>query len=399
MGAVVQLRPEPEPRKAGGNTKGTRRAFGNIRKLPSGRFQATYQAPDGTRVKAPTTFQTKGDADTWLAMESASITEHRWRPAPPEPKHMPTFTEYADKWLPTRELKPRTEAEYKRMLIGIKETFGSMPLDAITRDDVAAWYATLDPTKATARAHRYALLRTILGTAAADGVIPLNPALIRGAGTAKRKHEIRPATVKQINTIAAHMPERYRAMVLMAAWCALRFGELTELRRDDVDLDAGTVRVSRAVTWIKQTVDVDGVEVEKAVAVVGTPKSDAGRRTVAIPPHIIKPIRAHMDDYALPGPRGLVFPNTEGAHVHHGSVYKVFKPARKAAGREDLRWHDLRHTGATMAAQAGATLAELKSRLGHTSAEVAMRYQHVADDRDAALARRLSEMVEGGDDD
>ena len=81
--------------------------------------------------------------------------------------------------------------------------------------------------------------------------------------------------------------------------------------------------------------------------------------------------------------------------LNHGTLYKSFKQARSAAGREDLRLHDLRHTGAVMAAQAGATTRELMDRLGHTTSEMAMRYQHVADGRHAEIARRLSEMAEG----
>ena len=91
----------------------------------------------------------------------------------------------------------------------------------------------------------------------------------------------------------------------------------------------------------------------------------------------------------------MLFPNTEGKHMHHGSLYKVFKPARLAAGRPDLSWHGLRHTGATMAAQQGATLAELMERLGHSTVGAALKYQHAASDRQADLARRLSAMASG----
>jgi integrase len=138
------------------------------------------------------------------------------------------------------------------------------------------------------------------------------------------------------------------------------------------------VRVRRAVTW-------PGGKVH-----VGTPKSHAGIRDVSIPPHLIPQIRDHLEHYALRGSEGLVFPNTDGQHMHHGSLYKVYRPARAAAGRPDLRWHDLRHTGATMAAVAGATTRELMDRLGHSTSNMAMRYQHVADDRPAEIARRLS---------
>ncbi len=72
---------------------------------------------------------------------------------------------------------------------------------------------------------------------------------------------------------------------------------------------------------------------------------------------------------------------------------KVYYPARKVAGRDDLRWHDLRHTGAVLAARTGAMLAELMGRLGHSTPGAAMRYQHAAADRDAEIARRLSVLV------
>ena len=73
----------------------------------------------------------------------------------------------------------------------------------------------------------------------------------------------------------------------------------------------------------------------------------------------------------------------------------MFYRAREAAGRPDLRWHDLRHSGAVWAAQTGATLAELMNRLGHSTAGAALRYQHAAEERDAEIARRLSKMAEG----
>ncbi|WP_141337017.1 tyrosine-type recombinase/integrase [Ornithinimicrobium kibberense] len=78
------------------------------------------------------------------------------------------------------------------------------------------------------------------------------------------------------------------------------------------------------------------------------------------------------------------------------TLNKAWHPAWAAAGRPDLRWHDLRHTGAVFAAQAGATLAELMARLGHSTHKAALRYQHAAADRDARIAEALSAMVEAG---
>lgn len=179
------------------------------------------------------------------------------------------------------------------------------------------------------------------------------------------------------------MPAKYRPMVMLASWCALRFGELTELRRKDLDLTNGIVHVRRGV------VRADGQKI------VGDPKSEAGKREVAIPPHLIPMLHEHRDSMPTRAPDALLFPATDGvSHIAPSSLYRVYYPARAAAGRPDLRWHDLRHTGATLAAQTGATMAELMSRLGHSTQQAALRYQHAAKDRDAEIARLLSKMVE-----
>ena len=81
--------------------------------------------------------------------------------------------------------------------------------------------------------------------------------------------------------------------------------------------------------------------------------------------------------------------------MYESVVYKRWNAARKVAGRSDLRFHDLRHTGATLAAQAGATTAELQARLGHTTSDAAMIYQHAAKGRDRQLARELSRLAAG----
>jgi integrase len=130
--------------------------------------------------------------------------------------------------------------------------------------------------------------------------------------------------------------------------------------------------------------------------IVGPPKTDAGIRDVAIPPHLIPAVEAHLEKFTGPDRDALIFPSAmkSRSHMAPSTLYKVFYPAREAAGRKDLRWHDLRHTGAVLAAQTGATLAELMGRLGHTTPGAAMRYQHAAADRDTEIARRLSELAE-----
>jgi integrase len=289
---------------------------------------------------------------------------------------------FAIAWLTDRALKPSSRELYRKLLDQkILPQLGDMLLKDITPLTVRAWYANLDATSPTRRAHTYSLLRTMLASAVDDDLIAANPCHIRGAGSTTRVHRIEPATLAELETIVSALPPRYALMVLLASWCALRWGELTELRRSDIDLKAGKIMIRRAV------VPVAGK------TIVGTPKSAAGVRDVAIPPHLLPLVREHLATFAEWGKDGLLFPAVRGGHLERGSFFRYYDRARKAAGRPDLRFHDLRHTGAVLAAQTGATLAELMSRLGHSTPAMAIRYQHVAQDRDAEIARRLSELV------
>jgi Phage integrase, N-terminal SAM-like domain len=102
-----------------------------------------------------------------------------------------TFADYAEQWLAERSLKQRTREHYRRLLDQhLLKVFGSLPLASITSEDVRKWHARFGDTTPTARAHCYGLLRAILGTAASDGLITVNPCALKGAGVAKRVHKI-----------------------------------------------------------------------------------------------------------------------------------------------------------------------------------------------------------------
>lgn len=374
-----------------GTGKGTtlnmsRAPTGHIRKLASGRYQARYTYPDGVRRPAPQTFQTKRDATAWLHQMHADISRGQWTLT--KATMAVPFTDYAARWLLDRmvnghPLAARTKSGYRDLLDRfILPTFGHLPVHTITRDQVEHWYKRTATNRPTYRARAYSLLRAILTSAVDDDYLLVNPARIRGAGNSKRVHKIEPATLAELETLTAAMPSRYRLMIQLAAFCALRFGELTELRRADVDTKNGVLRVRRAVVL------VDGRFVVKA------PKSDAGERDVAIPPHLLPLVREHLLQLTAPGPDGLLFPAKDDPtkHLRQSTLARVFYPARATAGRPDLRFHDLRHTGAVLAAQTGATMAELMGRLGHSTSQAALRYQHAAEGRDALIAVRLSEM-------
>lgn len=381
-----------------------RGAFGTAHKLPSGRYRAMYRGPDGRRYSAPKTFLTEKDARGWLSLRQSEIIRTAWVPPEADEKPAPklTFEDYSKTWMAQRDLKARTREHYDKLLEEhIVPTFGSLPIASITADDVRNWHAKLGNKTPTLRAHAYGLLRTIMGTALSDGKIKVNPCVIRGAGTARRVHKIRPATLDEIATIAEEMPKQYRAMVLLAAWCALRFGELTELRRRDIIIVEPTEEeLANAAARGDEAPEPYGiVRVERAVVRVDegfqvtTPKSDAGRRDVEIPPHLLPAIKDHLSRFVDDDKDGLLFPAAHGRHLAPASLYRQFYKARSAAKRDDLRWHDLRHSGAVLAAATGATLAELMARLGHSTPGAAMRYQHAAQGRDRQIAKLLSKMV------
>jgi integrase len=367
-----------------------KRHFGNLRKRANGRWQARYTGPDGITYSAPATFDARLYAEKYLERVSADIQRGVWEPpdrqhAAELGTHVPNFGAYAAGWLAGRDLSPSTRRLYRVTLDNqILPAFRDTPVTDITPAMVREWHAKLrTETGPTQRARAYALLRVVLATAADDDVIGVNPCRIRGAGQARRARDVRPASLGELEALAAAMPARYRVMVLLAAWCALRFGELAELRRSDIDVKNGVVRVRRGV-----------IRSDDGILVKG-PKSEAGKRDVNIPPHLMPAVRDHLARHAGGARDALVFPAALGGHMSPSALYAVYHPAREAAGRPDLRFHDLRHTGAVLAAATGATLAELMARLGHSTVSAAMRYQHAAADRDKVIAAALSELAAG----
>lgn len=368
--------------------KRERRKFGRIRQFNSGRWQASYTGPDANVYIAPKTFDAKVDAEAWLTDRRREIDRELWSPASgQEERPSATFGEYAEGWLKQRGIKDRTREHYRKLLDNhILPTFSDVELRDIAPAAVRRWYATTAVGTPTMRAHAYSLLRAIMQTALADDLVDSNPCRIAGASTARRVHKIRPATLAELETITKAMPDPYQAFILMAAWLAMRFGELTELRRKDVDLCDEVVRVRRAVVRAGDDFKVT------------TPKSEAGIRDISVPPHLVPVIEDHLDRFVAPGNGALLFPSVgdPNRHLAPSALYRMFYSARAKAGRDDLRIHDLRHSGAVLAAATGATLAELMGRLGHSSPQAALRYQHIAGGRDREIAALLSKIAENG---
>jgi integrase len=364
-----------------------KRSFASIEQLPSKRWRVRYTGPDGAIHKAPQTFGARIDAEAYAIAVRRKIDKDRWNATDDDRREHVTFGAYAARWLANRQvagrpIKARTRDHYQSILDAhLLPALGARQLSAIRPKDVRAWYEATLADRPTMRSHAYSLLRTIMASAVNDELVDANPARIVGAGRAKRVHRIRPASIDELAVLTEAMPERLRLMVTLASWCALRFGETVELRRGDIDLGQEVIRIRRAAVRVGGSYSIT------------TPKSDAGIRDVAIPPHVIPAIEAHLARHAGIGRDALIFPAEGGGHLQPSTLYRHWYKARDTAGRPDLRFHDLRHSGAVLAAATGASLAELMARLGHSTPAAAMRYQHAAKGRDREIAALLSKLA------
>ncbi|MEV5709927.1 site-specific integrase [Actinoallomurus sp. NPDC052274] len=178
--------------------------------------------------------------------------------------------------------------------------------------------------------------------------------------------------------------DRFRALVLLAAFASLRWGEVTALKRRDIDLVAGTVHVRFAYT-----------EQDNGKMLLGPPKSRAGRRTVSIPAAIVPEVRAHLDKYTERDDDALVFTGIKGGPLRRSGFNKLTRwvDLVRTMGVPGLHFHDLRHTGNTLAADMGVSLRNLMARMGHDNERAALIYQHASNQADRKIADGLDALV------
>ncbi|WP_329547866.1 tyrosine-type recombinase/integrase [Streptomyces sp. NBC_01356] len=355
------------------NAKGRRRRFGSVRKLPSGRFQARYRGPDGLMRNADKTFATQTDADRWLVKQEAKILDGNWQ----NPDVTMAFGDFAESWFKDRDYAATTRERNVGVLnLHILPTFRTVPLREITTPQVRRWRTDLlDAGVGPATVSKaYQVLRAIMNTAVDDGLIQRNPCRIKGAGAVA--HTERPfLSVPEVYRLADAVPPHCRVLVLLAAFTALRFGELAALQRRDIDLEARTVSVRRSYAETR----ADGLTVK-------APKSAAGVRTVAFPASLVPELAHHLAEYASAGRTGLVFVGARGGVLRRNNFRRIWLRALDTTGLGDVHFHDLRHTGNTLAATGGATTRELMHRMGHSSVRAALIYQHLVNGRDHQIA-------------
>ncbi|MGV7633059.1 tyrosine-type recombinase/integrase [Mycobacterium persicum] len=378
--------------RAAAKAERTRRQFGRLRQLPSGRWQAAY-LHNGVVYKALATFPTKSSAGHWLQGEADLIELDRRRPGewtpPPEratrrQAEKLTLRDYAEPWLEHRNLAPRTRDNYDYHLErNILPALGDRALAEITPEDVRVWFTGLGTEHRTRNAQAYGVLQALLNTAVDDGLIDRSPARIKGAAAVKHaKRSVVLLEPDELTALADAMPEELKLTVLLTGWCGLRRGELFALTRADVAADGSALRVNKAVTYRHGKFEA------------GPTKTRESNRTVTVPPHLRSALLGHLSANVGAAKGALLFPDPEtGSFYAEGRYRTPFFAARKAIGHDELHFHDLRHFGGVMAALAGGTTKEVMARLGHVTSGTAMRYQHVAAGRADALAERLSALA------
>lgn len=360
-----------------------RRRFGYIRKLKSGRFQASYQTPNGQRHNAPETYRSEADARRFLERIQQEVERGHWQPDA-RLGHR-TLRECCEAYLEESPSVGERWAETCRRNMRLHlDDLLDRPIATITPPIVRAWHAKAlrGSGGRTAISQSYRFIRAVLNVAVQDGAIVRNPCQIPGAGGQKSPERPIASPGEVAELILATTP-RYRAAVALAAWCGLRRGEICGLHTRDVDLEAGRVTVRRNYVELLEA----SRKFEK------DPKSEAGKRTVTIPPHVIPLLSQHARQFA--GSTYFVA-DSHGKQARGNTIYQAFVRAWEKVGLT-IAFHDLRHTGQSLAAATGASLVDLKKRLGHSSTAAAQRYMHAIEGRDAQIADALSKLAEGGD--
>ena len=344
-------------------------------------YDVMLRRPDGTQYSR--TFPTKNQARDWEAQERADRSRHRWVD-PTAGERL--FREYAEEWLHHRpHLRPRTVELYRSQLRHhLLPAFGDVAIRSITKTSVRAWHAEmLIKTSQVTAAKCYRLLAAMMNTAVDDELIGRSPCRIRGAAE-EHSPERKLPTLAELFAISDAIDPRYRALILLAGLCGLRLGELQGLTRSDINLARRTV-----------TVDKQAQEFADRIAVT-RPKTDAGVRVVVIPSSIAADLETHLATWVGPDSGAASFTGPRGG-LRRATFYTAWRQALITANvSTQLRPHDLRHLADTLAARVpGTTTKDLMARIGHASAQAALRYQHASVDGDRLISDGIDQLVAG----
>jgi integrase len=349
---------------------------------------ARYRGPD--HVERTRWFSRRTDAERYLAEQEGRKAAGAWTDPDAGRETLGSF--YARRIADAEgigEPAPSTLAKYEGVWgLYVGPRLGGYPLAAIRREDVRSlvdWARRKGSPWQAAEALK--LLRMLLNRAVDAEAIGRNPAARIAVPKAKRS-KVRVLSPQELANVVEHLPERWRGFVVVGAYSSLRWSELVALRRDDIDVEARTLRVDEKV-----------VEVRGGFA-WGPPKTPESLRTVDLPEVAIRPLVEHLlrfpplRDREDPRLEGLVFYGERGALVRRHVFRPVWDRACTAAGLEGIRPEWLRHTGASLAYAATRDMKAVAERLGHTSTRMMDTvYVEVYADASAKVADAIDRLV------
>lgn len=312
-----------------------------------------------------------------------------------------TLQDWSETWLAGLESNPSrsraTVVSYRSVLKShVLDDLGDIPLADLTTERVAEHLDVL--SRRPSKRHPGARVNGVAPNVVIVLRSMLNAAVKSKAGgleafefpAAPKHRRVRPddehgdvASPQEVKRFSEAMPDPLRIAVPLAAWCALRIGEVLGLQRRDFEhLDDP----NRAVLHVRRQWNVKANELTP-------PKADSVR-SIALPAALLPELTRHLQSHTPPAPSAPLLVGPRGARVSQSALDRAWRAAREHAGRPGFHFHNLRHTGLSKYAEQGATLAELLHRGGHTDVTVALRYQHATAERDRALTKRLSKDIE-----
>jgi integrase len=339
------------------------------------RYVVRYRTPQRTQTKRR--FEKMRDAKEF----AASVEVHKLVGSYVKPSASRiVFGEVAESWLAGKvNLAASTRARYRSALdVHLLPTFGSVPLADITSERIRLWVANTAAKVSSATVRKNTtVLHQILAQAVTDGRLAANPAAELELPTVE-EIEKRYLNAAQIRRLADAAGE-HSALVLVLGFTGLRFGEVTALTVRDIDLEHGRVRVHRSVTAVGGRM------------VFSAPKSHQAR-TVALPQFLVDVLRDHLQNR---DPSALAFPDSRGGPMRLHNVRRRWwrQAVIEAGAPAGLNPHELRHSAASMAISAGASIKAVQKMLGHKSAPLTLdRYGHLYPDELQGVADRLDQL-------
>lgn len=339
------------------------------------RYDVRLRGPDGREVSR--TFRTERDARLFEAEERSSMQRGGWI----DPRSAATpFADVALEWLSSNPSKrPSTLARDDVTLrLHLLPPLGARPIGQITPAEVQALVKRwLSERKPSSVARDYRTLAAILHYAVERDLIVRSPcrSIKLPRGTRRAVHVI---DADELARLAKAMGD-YELMAYVAAVLGLRWGEVAGLRVGRLDV------ANRALVVAEQVTRGRGGQI-----FLGEPKSDAGRRVLAMPAALADMLDARLEEHGVVEAAAFVFAAQDGGPLHYANWYhRVWEPAVVSAGLEGLTFHDLRKANATGLVAAGVDLKTAQTRLGHSSSRLTLELyaQSVATlDRDAAEA-------------